>query len=62
MVAGDISGKESVSQSFNQIHVEFVEVVLIALYSRDTGVFLGTEMFQESPDNLSHNNSPRGWF
>ncbi len=44
MVVGDISGKESVSQSFNQIYVEFMEIVFVAFYSRDTGVFLGIEM------------------
>ena len=54
MVAGDISRQESVSQSFNQVSVEFMEVVLLALYSSCTGVFLGFEMFQKSPDNLSH--------
>jgi hypothetical protein len=54
---GDISGKESVSQSFNQIHVEFMEIVFVAFYSRDTGVFLAPRCFRKSSDDLSHSNS-----
>jgi hypothetical protein len=58
VVLGDISGQESVSQSFNQVIVEFVKVVPVALYRSETCVFLGIEMIQKSLDNLSHKNSP----